>query len=243
MENHAIRSVQPSTQINRLPGIPLKEKIVNAVIKGFFSVICKIDAAELAKIPAGGPLLLVVNHINSIEVPIMITFVKPRPATGLAKVESWNNPFFNFLFTLWKGIPIQRGTADMAAMKASVKWMNDGGILAVSPEGTRSYDGQLLQAKTGILVLAVKAKAPIQPVVYYGHENFWQNAKHLRRTPFHVRVGEIFRLREDVNVLDRDNRQPAVDEIMYQMAKILPPEYRGVYADLSKATTNFIEPV
>jgi 1-acyl-sn-glycerol-3-phosphate acyltransferase len=220
----------------------LKENIVNAVIKWFFGVICRIDATEIARIPARGPLLLVVNHINSIEVPIVITLIKPRPATGLAKVESWDNPFFHFLFTIWKGIPIQRGTVDLAAMRASVKWLDDGGILAVSPEGTRSYDGQLIQARTGVLALAVKAKAPILPVAYYGHEGFWQNVKHLRRTPFHIRVGEIVRLRDGVNVLDRANRQPAVDEIMYQMAKIMPPEYRGYYADLSKATLNFIQP-
>jgi len=218
----------------------LGEKIVNGVIKLFFRILCRVDDAPLANIPPRGPLILVCNHINAIEVPIMFTHVLPRPVTGFAKVETWDNPFKNVLFTFWKAIPITRGTVDRQAFHLALSALDKGMILAVAPEGTRSYDGQLQQGHTGVIPLAQRSAAPLLPVVFWGGENFWRNLKCFRRTDFHIAVGKPFYLKTTEKFVDREERQEIIDEIMYQLAQLLPPPYRGVYADMSKATTNHL---
>jgi len=64
--------------------------------------------------------------------------------------------------------------------------------------------------------------------------------KRFRRTDFHIRVGRVFKISFPEGKLDRDMRVQMVDEIMYQLASLLPPEYRGYYADYTKLSTNYI---
>ena len=216
----------------------LVQAIVNFLIKHFFRIICRVDDSQLGRVPKTGPLILAANHINAIEVPVVFTHLQPRPITGMAKIETWDNPFKGWLFSLWGAIPVERGTADLSAFRKSLEALSAGRILAIAPEGTRSYDGQLGPGNTGIIMLAVRSQAPVLPMVFYGHENFWENLKHLRRTDIHIAVGRPFNV--DPSALDREARHQAVGEIMYQLAQLLPSEYRGVYADLGKATTDYI---
>lgn len=210
-------------------------------IKGLTQLMCRIDAAELAKVPRQGPLLLVCNHINFLDVPLVYTHLQPRPVTGFAKAETWDNPLMGQLFDLWGAIPIRRGEPDLHAIRRGLQALKEGKILAVAPEGTRSGDGCLRRGHAGIVILAEHSQAPLLPLVYYGGETYWQNIKRLRKTDFHIRVGRLFRLRLDKVSLNRTIRQKITDEIMYQLAILLPPEYRGEYADLSRSSTEYIE--
>ena len=214
----------------------LAAKIVNGSIKGLARSLLRMDDAELAKIPERGPLILVVNHINFLDAPVMYTHILPRSVTGLAKVETWNNPGFRFLFNLWDVIPIKRGTVDWEAFRAALKALEDGKIVTIAPEGTRSHNGKLQEGRAGIIPLAQRSGAPILPMVYYGGEDFWPNLKRLRRTDFHIVVGKVFRLKTTEKYVQKEERQQIMDEIMYCLAALLPPEYRGIYSDLSKAT-------
>ena len=219
----------------------LTERIVNTIIKGITRVICHIDDSSLALVPPEGPLLLVSNHVNFLEVPIMYTHLQPRSLTGYAKAETWDNRISAMLFDMWHAIPIQRGKPDIKALRRGLEVLAEGQILAVAPEGTRSGDGRLRQGHPGIVILALRSGAPILPVVSYGGEQFWDNFKRLRRTDFHLVVGHPFRLQNPDFSLTRDIRREMVDEIMYQLAALLPPEYRGVYANLEQASDQFLE--
>ena len=74
----------------------------------------------------------------------------------------------------------------------------------------------------------------------YGSEIFYRNLTRLRRTDFHVVVGNPFYLNVDGIKVTRHVRQQIVDEIMYQIAALLPPAYRGYYSDLEQATETFL---
>ncbi len=215
--------------------------LVNWLIRGLSSLLVKKDIKQLDKIPDTGPLILAVNHVNFLDVPIVAAHSTPKPLTALVKVETWDSPLMGELFTLWDAIPIRRGEADLDAMRAAVKALENGRIVGMAPEGTRSEHGQLQQGLPGIALLAVRSNAPILPLVYYGHEVFKQNIRKLKRAPFHVVVGEPFRLNIKGQALSRDIRTQATNEIMYQMAALLPEKYRGIYADLSRATEEFLE--
>ncbi len=90
------------------------------------------------------------------------------------------------------------------------------------------------------MIIALHSGAPIIPIAHWGGENFMKNFKHFKRTDFHVRVGGPFKLKVDGVKVTGEVRQQIVDEMMYELAKLLPEEYRGEYSDMSKATENFL---
>jgi 1-acyl-sn-glycerol-3-phosphate acyltransferase len=214
--------------------------ILISPIRALGRTLCRVHDEELAGIPHAGPLLLVANHVNFLDVPIFYTALMPRSVTGFAKIETWNNPALGFFFSLGGAIPIRRGVVDRTAIGRAREVLHSGKILAIAPEGTRSGDGQLQKARTGVSVLALDSGAPVIPVAYYGGEKFRNNLARLRRTDFYFRVGSPFRVRMESGRLTRDVREQITTEIMYRLAKLLPPEYRGYYSDLSKATSRYL---
>ena len=202
--------------------------------------LCRIDASQLARVPDRGPLIMVVNHINFLEAPVLYTQLRPRPITVLAKSEVWHNPALRFLANLWGAIPLRRGKADMAALRRALEILDAGYILIVAPEGTRSSHGRLQRGHPGTAFLALRSGAPLLPVVHYGGERFWRNLVSLRRTDFHTVVGQPFHVEAHKVKVTRQVRRQMTDEIMYQMAALLPPAYRGVYSDLAVATETYL---
>jgi 1-acyl-sn-glycerol-3-phosphate acyltransferase len=214
---------------------------VTKVIKAIIDVLCEIHAEEIQKLPANGPLILASNHVNFLEAVIFFTYTPPRPITAIAKVETWDSPILGPLFSLWGAIPIKRGEADRAAYEASLKALKENKILAILPEGTRSNDGKLQKGQPGIVLLAARSNASIQPGVVFGQENFWPNFRRRRRTEIFIKVGEPFKLKTEGMSFDRETRQKMADEVMYRMAELIPEEYRGVYADLGQSDPSLIE--
>jgi 1-acyl-sn-glycerol-3-phosphate acyltransferase len=218
----------------------MKKWLVNHIIKFLTNILLKIDKSELSKVPHEGPLLVVMNHVNFLDAPIIVTHMHPRRTTGLVKKETWDNAFHRFLFNTWDGIPIDRDIADFTAFREAQKALKDGKLLAVAPEGTRTEDGHLIQAKPGVAMLAVKADVPILPIAYYGHESFSGNLKKLKRTPMFIKVGEPFRIHLNGHVREKGVMQEVADEIMIEIAKLLPESYRGVYADRINQPLEFV---
>jgi 1-acyl-sn-glycerol-3-phosphate acyltransferase len=211
------------------------------LIRVGLSVLCRIDAPNLDKMPKRGPIIAFSNHTGQLEVPVMFAWLQPRPVTGWAKIETWEKPFLRWLFDMWGAIPVRRGEADMTALRAALQKLEQGYIFGVAPEGTRNKSGKLLRAHPGAVLLASHSKAPIIPVAHWGGERFTSNLKRLRRTDFHIRVGRPFTLRTSGERITRDQRQQIVDEMMYQLSALLPEDYRGEYSDMSKATTSYLK--
>lgn len=215
--------------------------LVNHVIKIITNILLKIDASELKKVPDKGPLLAVANHVNFLDAPVIISHLHPRPTTGLVKKESWDNPLHRFLFNVWGGIPIDREIADFAAFREAKNALKEGMILAVAPEGTRTKDAHLIRGKSGIAMLAIQCDCPILPFAYFGHENFYENLKRLKRTPMHIRVGEPLVINLQGQSKNKETMQAVADAIMIEIAKLLPEEYRGFYSDKIGEKSGYIE--
>jgi 1-acyl-sn-glycerol-3-phosphate acyltransferase len=215
-------------------------RLVYIFIRVLLSIACRVDAHELSKVPARGPLIMISNHTGSLEVPLLFTWLYPRPVTGWAKIETWDNHLMGWLFDVWGAIPVRRGEADMTAMRTALDKLQQGFILGVAPEGTRNKTGKLLRAHPGAVTLALRSNAPILPIVHWGGEKLMSNIKRIRRTNFSMRVGKPFMLNITGERITREQRQQVVDEMMYQLAALLPEEYRGEYSDMSKATMQFL---
>ncbi len=203
-------------------------------------IMCSIRKEGWEKLPARGPLIAFVNHTGTLEAPLLYTLMAPRPTTGMGKIESWDVPFLRFIFTVWDIIPVRRGEADMDAMKRSIEALKSGKILGISPEGTRSKTGGLIRAQGGLVMLALHAKSPLQPIGQWGGEHFGSNVKRFKRTQVEIKVGERFWLDAGGEKVTKEIRQQMADEMMYQLAALLPEELRGAYSDLENATTKYL---
>jgi 1-acyl-sn-glycerol-3-phosphate acyltransferase len=156
--------------------------------------------------------------------------LQPRIMHGMILAERWNIPVLKWILEVTQTIPLRRGEADIDAIRRGLEVLKEGEILVISPEGTRSHDGKLQRAYPGVVLLALHSQAPLLPVAYYGAENYKQNLSHLKRTDFHLRVGATFHLETRGEKVTRHVRQRMADEMMLELSQLLPPEYRGYYA-------------
>jgi 1-acyl-sn-glycerol-3-phosphate acyltransferase len=137
--------------------------------------------------------------------------------------------YFNFVF-------IDRYNPDIKAMRKLIRLIEEGNLLAISPEGTRSRVGSLIEAKPGVTYLATKLNRPIVPVAITGTEDkaILGNLKRLKRSHITITAGPHFTLPP----VPRENRDETLkkytDEIMCRIAVLLPEKYRGVYAEHSR---------
>jgi 1-acyl-sn-glycerol-3-phosphate acyltransferase len=214
--------------------------LINLIIRVYTRIACRIDAPDLQKVPMQGPLIVISNHTGQIEVPLLFAHLQPRKLTGWAKIEAWDNKFLNWVFGVWGMIPVRRGEADLQALKSALRALEKGYIFGVAPEGTRNRNGVLIRAQPGTVTLALHTGAPVLPVAHWGGEKLMKNLKHFKRTDFHIRAGEPFKVDTQGIKVTGEIRQQIVDDMMYEIARLIPEEYRGVYSDLSKATGKFL---
>jgi len=204
-------------------------------------LICRIDDAELIKIPKQGPLIIYTNHVNILEIPILYTHLQPRRVHGMLLAERWKIPVLNLALNVTETIPLQRGEADIDSIRKGLQALEKGEMVVIAPEGTRSHNGVLQAAHPGVVLLALHSRAPVLPMINFGAENYDHNLSKLRRTDFHLRVGKQFHLDDRGEKVTRQVREKMLEEMMYQIATILPPQYRGYYAELSTLSTHYIQ--
>jgi len=220
--------------------VSLTQRAVVATFKGLTSLICRIDDEQLARVPWQGPLIIVTNHVNILEIPIIYTHLKPRPVHGFVQADRWKAGWSRWLLEVCEAIPVRRGEADIGAVRKGIERLKQGRIVIISPEGTRSGHGRLQKAHPGVVILALHSGAPLLPIVYCGAENYKQNLRRLRRSDFHIAVGRPFAIDPGGALVTRQVREQILDEIMYQLAPLLPPAYRGVYSNLEAATQRYL---
>lgn len=171
------------------------------------------------------------NHLSIIEVPLVYCLIDRRNITGLVARTHRKNPFFRWLIDSLGGIWLSRDEIDTRAIRAARDHLQGGGVLGIAPEGTRSDTGALLQAKTGVAFLADQAGVRIVPIAVSGTWQITKEILSLRRPVIKVNFGKPFLL-PPVNRKSRDkDLENNTEEIMCQLAALLPPENRGVYAD------------
>ena len=214
---------------------------INPPLKALLSTFLRVDDHEVDRIPMHGPLIIATNHVNWLDAPVGFSHLHPRPLSAFAKIETWNSFFMRILFNAWDTIPIRRGELDLAAFKKAEEYLAQGKMIAIAPEGTRSHNGCLNIGRPGIVYLAMRTGSPILPVVFIGNENFSEKFTIYRRTSMSIKVGHPFHLRFPGERLTREIRQEMTDEIMFEIARLLPEGQRGVYHDPSRSSRQYLE--
>ncbi|OGO75122.1 MAG: hypothetical protein A3K45_07915 [Chloroflexi bacterium RIFOXYC12_FULL_59_14] len=195
--------------------------------------IARVEVRGYEYIPPVKSYVIATNHIGILDA-IMAFYALDRWDMYIPVAEKWEqNWFLNWLGRYFNFVFIDRFNPDIKAMRKLIRLMEEGNLLAISPEGTRSRVGSLIEAKPGVTYLATKLNCPILPVAITGTEDkvILGNVKRLRRSRITITAGPHFTLPP----IPRQNRDEALkqstDEIMCRIAVLLPEKYRGVYAE------------
>jgi 1-acyl-sn-glycerol-3-phosphate acyltransferase len=177
-------------------------------------------------VPRDGPVLLAGNHSGFLDGPL-VYLLAPRPAAVLAKSEL----FVGGWPRLWRRLdvlPVHRGRADRAALRAGLTVLERGGALAVFPEGTRG-SGELEEVADGLAWLALRSGAPVVPVVLNGTASAIPRGtwKPQLRAPVHIAYGRPLTVHVQGDPRARSTVRAAAEQLRLGMVAHLNDSREG----------------
>ncbi len=202
--------------------------------------IASITIRGSEHMPKHGPVIVASNHLHNFD-PVVIGIALPRNLRPMSKKELWKTRFSGFVVEFYGAFRVNRGKPDRAALRFAEELLKQNEVLFMFPEGSRSTSGKIEQVLPGAAFVAVRTGAPILPVAVTGTQSLPLDAKaaklphHRGRSHVTVTVGEPFHLTPGPN--GKYDVTAATDEIMRHVAALLPPEYRGIYADTALPDT------
>lgn len=216
-------------------------RMVGLVARIGCRLFADVRVEGLDRIPRKGPVILAANHISNMDPVVAGSWItgalRRRRIHWLGKRELFDWPFIGWLAAHGGVHPVDRGAADVEAFRLASKILDEGFVLFVFPEGTRSPTGELQEAKDGLAMLAMRSGAQILPIGINNTDAVWKKGQKLPsplpRRRITVRVGEPFTV-ADVVPAGTDRRAAkglATAGIMGRIAELLDPRHRGVYAD------------
>ena len=177
------------------------------------------------KIPPGTCLFLA-NHTSFVDaVPIM--WAIPRRVGVLLKKSLFSIPLIGWAFHLAKFVPVERGNKEsgIASVELAAARMRQGMSFLAYPEGTRSYDGRLLQFKKGVFIVAIKSGAQIVPMVMTNGQRIAPKGS-LRIAPGEVTVRFGYPI--DAGAYTIEQRAELAQRVRKAMADLLPPDQQPI---------------
>ena len=216
--------------INRPPRhtTPRKQRAVKYFLLTLLKIVARVDVQGLENLPAGS-FVVVINHLSSFDTLTGIAVGPIRQATSFAAIEHRSDPIGGWILDQLGVIWVRRGEADRDAVKLALEELKSGTVMAMAIEGTRSRTGGLQPGKTGPAFLASRTRVPMVPGAIWGTETIISNLKRLRRSEVHLRLGQPYYLPE--GRANTEQLEEYTDQVMLKIAAMLPPRYRGVYAD------------
>lgn len=148
----------------------------------------RIRGAE--NIPVDGGVLLASNHASFLDPPVVGTGYRGRPVHFMARDTLWNSKFGTWWMTKVGCIPVSRGTGDIKALKLTIKALKEGKAVSMFPEGTRTEDGELQEAKGGIGFIIEKSGCVVVPAYIDGtYKAYPKGAKFVKPCKLTVTFG------------------------------------------------------
>ena len=198
--------------------------VTQQILSILVSVLYRVSIDGLENIPHEGSFILAANHLHILDAPIVFSFM-PRRTVTLVSDHMRRVPLVNwFLRYMGSAIYVTRGEGDQRALSKALSALGEGCGMALAPEGKISKTGGLLTGHSGIAHMATLSGAPVIPMVIYGQERIrpW-------RPRVHIQIGSPLRFpagKATARQLDAYR-----DEVMIELARMLPEKYRGVYRD------------
>ncbi len=169
-------------------------------------------------IPAEG-VVICSNHINWLDPPLMASSIKGRKVHFMAKEELFANPVAGFILKKCKAFPVKRDRPDRKALQHSLRLLQEGEIVGMFPEGTRSKTGKMQELMDGAAMLVLKSRAPVVPMAVKGPYRLFQPIEVYLGPPLYFNsdkkgkkysredLKEVSRsIRENINKMLEENR-------------------------------------
>jgi cytidylate kinase len=221
-------------------------RVGNVVLRAIVRAIVRFRSeGDFAAIPKTGPLIVAANHASSADPVLITSFLSQaidRPLNWLGKRELLEWPPAGWAFRIAAIHPVDREAADLEAFRTAMRILEEGQVLAIFPEGTRSPDGVLQAVREGAGMLALRSGAPVLPVAVADSDRLWPKGTLLPKAGKRVTVhyGRAFTVTDELGragqpTKGRQATEAATRLIMTRIAALLPPRQRGVYGDEAKA--------
>jgi len=211
-------------------------RIFRFIVRLILNSIAHVELVGFDHLPSSQGYVIAANHIGRLDAALPY-YILDRPDIIMVVAEKYKKyAFFRWLVKITNGMFIDRYNADIGAIRESLRRLQQGQILTVTPEGTRSKSGNLIEAKPGGIYLAWKAGVPIIPAAITGTEDavVVDRLKHFKRLNIKAVAGPAF-LPPPVAGLERDElMQRYTEEVMCRIAALLPADRRGFYAEHSR---------
>ncbi len=142
-------------------------------------------------IPKSGGVLIVTNHASYLDPPIIGVAARYRPVHFMARNTLWKSKFAKWWLNNVCCIPVSRDTGDIAALKKSISILKNEKVLSIFPEGTRTIDGNLQDAKSGVGFIIEKSKCVVIPAYIDGSfKSFSKNCKWIKPNKIKIIFGK-----------------------------------------------------
>lgn len=182
-------------------------------------------------VPLQGGVILASNHASYLDPPLVGSGLS-RDINYLARESLFRFPVVGTVLRSWNSVPVDREGGGGRGLKAILARLLAGGAIILFPEGTRTKDGNLQRAHSGIGLTVIKSTAPVVPVRVFGtFEAFGRHHKFPRPYRVTVKYGhplDFEKLRTEAKACDKarlkEIYQQAADEIMTAIAKLEPKE-------------------
>jgi 1-acyl-sn-glycerol-3-phosphate acyltransferase len=213
----------------------MRLKITRFIIRILLRLLTHTDIVGRENIPTNSNFIIASNHLGLVDAFLPFYLLNNNNLVLLVgekwekiAVMRWLGRQLNFIF-------VDRFNPDLKAIRQVILRMKQGEVLVITPEGTRSKVGHLIEGKAGVSYLAAKLGYPILPAGISGSFDplFFGQLKRFKRPHVTVNVGQTFNLPPLPS--ESQGREEALkkdtDEIMCRIAALLPEEYRGAYED------------
>jgi 1-acyl-sn-glycerol-3-phosphate acyltransferase len=209
--------------------------VLKALLSPILRLLWRVDVEGRENIPLTGAVVLAPNHVSFCD-SLFMPLVVRRRVTFVAKAEyfdSWKTAWF---FRAAGQIPMRRegGSASERALATARDVLNNGGILGIYPEGTRSPDGRLYRGHTGVARLALGCGVPVVPVGLIGTTDVQARGSNMMR-PFRrvtIRFGPPLDLArfQGTSATDPLTLRTVTDELMFEIRRLSGQVYVDRYA-------------
>lgn len=190
------------------------------ILKIFFSFRVK----GRSFVPPSGGCIIASNHLSYLD-PIVLSVASPRILSFMAKKElfSEHGKIFKWLITALNAFPLERGTADLKAIRFAINKLKSGHCLIVFPEGTRGSSGAVKNPQAGVSMLAAKADVPVVPAFIIGSDKALpaKSKKVTFFTPMSVKFGPPLIFKPDPSKNDIKADYQAFSNLVIEQIKLL----------------------
>lgn len=191
------------------------------LVRGFARWVWRLEVLGAERVPLEGGLIVASNHLSVLDPPL-IGCAAPRELRYMAKAELFEYRLFARFIRRLGAFPVERGTADVGAIKTALRLLSEGHAVLIFIEGTRGTGAYLLPPTPGATLLARQSGAPVLPTAIVGTEQAWRKgAKLPRRAQVKVGFGEPLSYQKLFGErTDRTAREEFTELIMERIAAL-----------------------